>query len=165
MFICNECGYRGYGGPADRSCPKCGNRGAGLEYFWICPKCDRHYDYGEYGCVCGYKLEQKSSQGCFISTATMHALNKTDDCHELETFRSFRDNWMNQNHPELVAEYYLLAPGIVKSIDCCSSPDREYRNIWLDYLKECHDLLLSGQYNKAKDKYVQMVEDLRRKFS
>ena len=63
--------------------------------------------------------EEKKKGGCFITTATCSALNKGDNCCELDTFQSFRDNWLlKQNSGEnLVQEYYQIAPKIVRKID------------------------------------------------
>jgi len=54
--------------------------------------------------------------GCFITTAVCEALNKSDDCEELQALRKFRDTWLKDNHPEDITAYYAEAPGIVQKL-------------------------------------------------
>lgn len=74
-----------------------------------------------------YNTQTKTkSSKCFITTAVCNHLGLPDDCKELETLRKFRDNYMKENHPEEIAQYYAEAPAIVDKIN--SREDRAY--IW-----------------------------------
>jgi len=47
-------------------------------------------------------------RGCIITTARIEAAGLSDDCLELQTFRSFRDNIVTElpNRKEIIEEYY-----------------------------------------------------------
>ncbi len=81
-----------------------------------------HYissDFGECGCPGRYPGSgYKSKDGCFITTAVLRNIGILDDkCYELETFRKFRDTYIQTNHPNLVDEYYVIAPTIVAKLN------------------------------------------------
>ncbi|MCQ2296563.1 MAG: hypothetical protein MJZ45_04105 [Bacteroidales bacterium] len=116
---------------------------------------------------CGGKLihilsskGQSSGSGCFITSATLKSLNKPDDCYELNLFRTFRDNWMKENHPEDIAQYYHIAPKIVDAIDKSDESASIYSSIWESYLKDCQSLIEQGNEEEAYTQYKQMVSDL-----
>jgi uncharacterized membrane protein YgcG len=102
--------------------------------------------------------------GCYITTATCIALNKNDFCEELMAFRRFRDTWLLENYPELINEYYLIAPSIVDKIDQENNNINVYKGIWEDYLSECFHLIKTDAFEEAKRKYVHMVKDLQQRF-
>lgn len=102
--------------------------------------------------------------GCYITTATINHLNKTDDCYELNTFREFRDNWLSEqtDGKELIGKYYEIAPKLVGIID--NSPDKEfiYNRIWVDYLSKCLYLIESNKFTECKNLYIEMVRYLEK---
>lgn len=59
------------------------------------------------------------TSGCFITTAVTAAAGLPDDCHELQTLRKFRDDYMlnTDEGKALVKLYYLTAPAIVAELD------------------------------------------------
>lgn len=110
---------------------------------------------------------EKSSSGCFITTAVCHTFGKPDDCYELTMFRRFRDNWLSQQ-PDgnaLISEYYAVAPAIVKNIDNSADADRVYQKIWELYLHPCLRYLENRQYEDCKNLYVEMVTRLKKRFN
>ena len=103
---------------------------------------------------------------CFITTAVCEAEGKPDDCEELTAFRTFRDDWL-LHFPEgkkLVEEYYNIAPGIVVCIDLCSDRERRYAALRRDDLEPCYDRLLAGDKEGCRERYIGMVEKLKREF-
>ncbi len=107
------------------------------------------------------KVPSRKGGGCFITTATCIALNKEDQCHELMTFREYRDNWLIKNFPEQIIEYYSIAPAIVLSIDQSDCPHQIYSNIWLEYLQPCLQYIECGDYELTRIHYQQMVDSLK----
>ena len=107
---------------------------------------------------------QNNNDGCFITTAVCESFNKPDDCFELTAFRNFRDNWlMNQaDGKNLISEYYNIAPRIVASINKSFEAEKIYKNIWEKYLKPCLKFIESGDNFSCKNKYIEMVRDLKR---
>jgi len=100
--------------------------------------------------------------GCYITTAVCEILGKPDNCYELNLFRDFRDNWLEQqpDGKSLVKKYYSTAPQIVRAINRQEERERIYRTIWDDYLSDCLHMIENGDYPACKKKYVTMVQNL-----
>lgn len=127
---------------------------------------DSEKELGKEACEAWEKLRPQSSGGCFITSAVCNSFGKPDDCYELKTFRYFRDSWLmfQIDGPQLINEYYQLAPKIVNSIDTYKTSQTIYRNIWKNYLKHCLCLIEQKEYQKCKEMYVRMVLDLKHRF-
>lgn len=106
------------------------------------------------------------SSGCFITTAVCNYLNKPDDCYELTTLRSFRDDWLvfQPEGETLVEEYYKIAPVIVERIDCEPNKDSIYSYVWNTYIKNCLVFIENNDKIKAKSLYIEMVNELKSKY-
>lgn len=79
--------------------------------------------------------------------------------------RDYRDGYLSAL-PEgdaLIHTYYDVAPSIVKHIN--QRPDRKeiYRSIWDQYLSPCISMIESDQLPECKERYTQMVWDLKEK--
>ncbi len=103
------------------------------------------------------------SEGCFITTAVCTSFQKPDDCYELTMFREFRDTWLKEqpDGSALVVEYYRIAPEIVQNIDAFANAKEIYRSIWDAYLQPCLVCLEREEYQKCKEFYMMMVNELR----
>ncbi len=103
---------------------------------------------------------------CYITTAVCRSLDKPDDCYELTLLRKYRDEYLleNKDGQEIVHEYYNIAPTIVRRIDRDPQSDRIYRQIWEEYLNPCICLIETGQKEKCKDVYSNMVRELETKY-
>lgn len=110
---------------------------------------------------------QKKSSDCFITTVVYKCFGKPDDCYELTMFRSFRDNWLARQPDgrDLIAEYYAIAPAIVRRIDLMTSSAAIYQQIWQQYLAPCLKYLEQGENEACKKHYVDMVKALKAKFT
>lgn len=97
--------------------------------------------------------------GCYITTAVCRNANKADDCYELQTFRSFRDNWLKKqpDGKALIKRYYLLAPKIVELIDTSADKDKIYERIHKDYLEPCLEFIEKEEMENCKERYSEMV--------
>ena len=105
-------------------------------------------------------------EGCFITTAVCGSFGKDDDCYELTTFRKFRDGWL-MNQPDgksLIAEYYSIAPHIVDKINRLTDAAQIYKDLWQRYLEPCLNFIRSGDNVACKNKYVEMVRELKGKY-
>ena len=109
---------------------------------------------------------QNNGGGCFITTAVCGAFGKPDDCYELTTFRAFRDGWLIEQNDgrALIDEYYAIAPKIVEQIDRLSESAEIYKAVWKNYLSECLALIERGDYERCRQQYVAMVNELRDRF-
>lgn len=110
------------------------------------------------------KLDNTNSGGCFITTATLKTLGVEDDDHELEAFRSYRDNWLlSQSDGEsIIQEYYAIAPSIVEGINKQSDSFDIYKGIWDQYLSNCLSDIKNQHYEACKETYMRMIKDLRK---
>lgn len=113
--------------------------------------------YGGFGAITKY---------CYITTATCCALNKGDDCYELQMFRRFRDEWLlkQKDGKEIIDDYYRIAPKIVEMIDKQTNARLIYKNIWDSYLSKCLSMIENGHNKECKKTYMKMVYYLKDKF-
>lgn len=99
----------------------------------------------------------KSSKGCFITTAICEHMMKPDDCEELEVLRDFRDSWMmNHGKSKEIAEYYRIAPLIVKAIDTHQAKDLILGFMYLSYIKPAVESIKNQEFEVAYNTYVQL---------
>jgi len=117
---------------------------------------------GDYDVIAGGFRKRK---WCFITTATCAYEGKADDCAELTAFRAFRDGWLTEHGGEdLIAEYYDVAPGIVACIDLCDDPQTRYAEIRERWLAPCYRALREGRPRDCRDRYVDMVRTLEKRY-
>lgn len=127
-------------------------------YYKYC----RNYDYND----CPIYKHESSSSGCFLTSACTAARGLPDNCHELETLRSFRDNWLKQQPDgiELVAQYYEIAPKIVAVIDTKPERLKNYDRIYRKMVAPCVELIGQGKYQEAQELYRDMTHELEKEY-
>jgi len=103
---------------------------------------------------------------CYITTAVCKSMDKADDCYELNTLRQYRDEYLaiQEGGAGIIAEYYDVAPTIVKRIDEHQDSDRIYRDIWETYLHPCLSLIEQDEKGACQELYIQMVRELEHKY-
>jgi len=107
---------------------------------------------------------QRSSGGCFISTAITSCLGLPDDCRELNALRRFRDTCMARS-PEgrlEVERYYQIAPRIVESISQHPDAAGIWRSLWTSHLGPAIAAIEHGDHDRAYGIYRNMVLSLER---
>lgn len=104
---------------------------------------------------------KKKDKGCYLTTACTEFAGLADDCYELTTLRSFRDNYMAHcsDGPNLIAKYYSIAPTIVKRIDTSPNRAQLYMDI-LNNVRQCVRNIEQNKMEKALQQYQTMVSDL-----
>jgi hypothetical protein len=93
-------------------------------------------------------------------------LGKKDDCRELMSLRSFRDNWL-ENQPggkTEIQEYYSLAPRIIAAINAQENAGEIYSGICEKYIVPCVGLIDRGENGACHALYKSMIESLRQKY-
>ena len=95
--------------------------------------------------------------GCYITTACCKLYDKPDDCHELQTMRKFRDEFVKVKYPEAVTDYYATAPGIVAAIEAREDANEIWAHFYNDYLLPIIELVEAGDYEEAYVGYTDMV--------
>ena len=103
---------------------------------------------------------------CYITTAVCESQGKPDDCYELELLRDYRDSYLlsTKEGEALVNEYYDIAPTIVNRINRSEGSARIYEEIWNSYLSPCVRLIESGEKEACREKYMDMVYELKGRY-
>lgn len=103
---------------------------------------------------------RSGKKGCFLTTAACELRGLPDDCHELETLRSFRDEVLlsSREGRTLVEDYYNEAPSLVPFIRL----EDENEQVWRD-IQETVAKIKLGHHAEAIAAYLSMFERLRAK--
>lgn len=99
--------------------------------------------------------------GCFITTAICSALNKGDNCDELQKLRNFRDSWLKDNKPDDIEEYYRIAPDLVHSINLREDAIDVWASLYLDYIVPALEAIDAGEPEYAYTVYRDLVESVK----
>jgi hypothetical protein len=108
---------------------------------------------------------RQEEDNCFITTACVRHYNLPDNCHQLQTLRSFRDNYLRlqKNGNELIQQYYSNAPSLVKKLNRHPNKDTLFKKIFHQINVAC--VLIEKKENaKAKKLYVKIVSNLLKHF-
>lgn len=123
--------------------------------------CDwyRSYYYPDDSCL--HWLENTSvgsSGGCFLTSACCEFKGLSDDCDELTTLRSLRDDYMKDSlfGREMIKIYYDTAPAIVEKIDRMENREDIYNRIYEDITKIVA-MVKDKNIDEAVAAYVKMV--------
>lgn len=110
------------------------------------------------------KTKRANQNNCFVTTAVCDSFGKADDCYELTAFRKFRDGWLSvqPDGKSLIAEYYAIAPRIVANINRLTDAAQIYKSIWQKYLEPCLRFIERGDNLSCKNKYIDMIRELKR---
>jgi len=110
------------------------------------------------------RVEDKDEEkGCFISSACARAAGLPDDCDALQTLRTFRDEYLEAqgDGPELIAEYYRIAPRIVSAINASPDAASIYRDLYQRLVLSAVAEVVGGRPTEATKIYREIVEELR----
>lgn len=109
-------------------------------------------------------LYEKPASGdkCFITSACVFARGLPDDCDELIILRAFRDNYIMNvpGGPELIREYYEVAPGIVDRILESKESEHILGSLYEELVVPSVRLILDGKYQEALTHYRTQVARL-----
>lgn len=106
------------------------------------------------------KRRKKKDKGwCFLTTAACEHFGLPDDCHELQTLRSFRDDFLRASveGTELVEEYYRIAPSLVPLVEEAATA----KWVWGRIRKAVFEIE-NGNNSAAVETYREMVHGLQR---
>ena len=176
--ICTECFEYGKQSRLKCACIDCGKifeitndqydfyRSKGFEVPKRCKECielkkDRTYSSGQ---NTSYGYSSSSGSFCFITTAVCECLGKGDNCSELKQLRHFRDTWLKEQEggQALINQYYNEAPLIVSKLKQHNDYELYCRQLFIAYIQPCILLIQDNDYNKCKEKYIEMIEYIRR---
>lgn len=121
----------------------------------------------------GYHYEEcpryksgRSSGGCYLTSACVEAKGLSDNCHELTTLRSFRDNYLRNvpTGPADICEYYHTAPLIVNTIKQLPNSVFIFEMLYEELVQPCVDLIESGKNEEAYTRYRNYTKMLQKKY-
>lgn len=118
------------------------------------------------------ELEEKEASGsssgpCFLTSACVEARELSDNCYQLQTLRAFRDGYL-AGLPEgeaEIQEYYRIAPIIVEKIKAQPDALEILDRIYNELVEPCVGLILSGDNEKAHQKYRDYVARLQKQYT
>ena len=110
--------------------------------------------------------ERTGQEGCYLTTACVKARGLPDNCHELETLRAFRDNWLRHQPggEAAIAEYYATAPAIVEKIERAPGAEQVCEGIYRDMVQPCVQMIEAGQMEQAFRRYRTMTLSLQKRW-
>jgi len=117
--------------------------------------------------LCSQIKESLKSGSCFITTAICQALDKADDCSELNTLRRFRDDIMLA-HPywqDLVSNYYHIAPSLAEKLSAHHQSHDLSVRLYQEYLVTILLAIEQERYQQAVTHYQAMVDYCQDLFS
>ncbi len=103
---------------------------------------------------------------CFLTSACVSHMGKSDDCEELTTLRAFRDGYMRTTDEgaKLIKEYYEIAPQIVQKIDASEHKHCTYCYIY-SVVQKCVALIKQNKNQETMNEYKNMVLTLKKQFA
>ena len=104
--------------------------------------------------------------GCFITTACVEEKGLSDDCHEMNVLRKYRDILVTQDEEfrSKVLEYYRKAPLIIQGIESEGNSSSTYNTLYEEMIKPCVQMLDDGKVLEAKELYLSYYEKLSEKY-
>lgn len=107
----------------------------------------------------------EGEDGCFLTTACVCYAGLPDNCDELMTLRRFRDRYVFtlEGGPEILTEYYRIAPRILIAINSSPARDETLSSIW-ETIKRTIRAIEEGNHSSALQAYSEMFETLRRRY-
>ena len=149
-------------------------KGGFLSGSWYCTKKKDHIDKHTKDKYCDNSLRYRDcpiyresgySSGCYITTAVCDILGYNDNCEELETLRSFRENWMKSEENKerclpILEDYKIVGREISNKL--FFDPDKEKKaGIILDlYIKPAITNINEEKYEEALEIYETMTFNL-----
>ena len=138
---------------------------------WICKLTDKYIsseivrglcDTSNYRDCEKYIEEFGTSGTCYLTTAMCEVLGKEDNCKELETLRSFRENYLKETgtYDTLLTDYAIVGPIISEKIlddENCENVAKTMKKCYIDnaiYFIENED------YRNAVGIYIDMTLSL-----
>ncbi len=106
-------------------------------------------------------------EDCFLTSACTHSKQLPDDCYELQTLRNFRDSYMKSSTRgnELVANYYNIAPPIVRKINRLENKNEVYDYIYQTLVLPSLQYIEENKKEKAMEYYKEYTEALNKLFN
>lgn len=112
---------------------------------------------------CALYKKYGSGDGCYLTSACTAARGLPDDCHELKTLRSFRDNYLRTQEcgDKEISEYYCSAPQIVAKIKERADATAIFEKIYSELVLPCVEYIEHGKNEAAHKLYKEYALKLK----
>ena len=143
-----------------KRCPECRSQGRRPDYSNGSYNSSRYSSSGR--TYTNHSNTNKSSGGCFITTAVCDFYGKADDCYELTMLRGFRDKWlaMQADGEGLIEKYYMNAPNLVEAMKSSDHYEHYCMVLMNDYINPCISLINQERNEECKALYIQGIDYL-----
>lgn len=87
------------------------------------------------------------SEGCYLTSACVTARGLPDQCEELQTLRSFRDEYLvrQPSGQAEIEQYYALAPRIVTAINQLPNATAVWNTVYQELVEPCVQMIHANQ--------------------
>jgi hypothetical protein len=118
-----------------------------------------HLSKSEFITLKYYVPDNDDAEECFLTTACTQARGLADDCAELTTLRSLRNDFMlpSVSGTALVSEYYRIAPEIVRRVNERSNYKDIWNTVYTDLVQHSVALIHAGKNEEAVAHYAEYV--------
>lgn len=115
---------------------------------------------------CYYFKYREDGGGCYLTTIICNILGYADNGEILSTLRAFRDNVMSNDssYNNILSEYDNLGPKLANCIEADQFKLQIAQQIKEEYIVPVCQMLVQKNYNKAVERYKEMVLDLKRHY-
>lgn len=98
-------------------------------------------------------------EDCFVTTACVKHMNLKDDCAELQTLRSLRENFMRGTEygNERIDAYEIFGPQIVNKLNQLQNAKEVYEHIYKNAVLPTYNLALEGKQKEAVNHYIDFM--------
>ena len=120
-----------------------------------------YYPTGGIKAVIDPRNRAEEESNCFLTTSCVKYFQLDDKCYELETLRKYRDKYLlkSTEGKELVNQYYILAPDLVKKLESSENRHDLFRDVFCKIQASCR-AIENKDYEKAKEIYKSAVSYL-----
>lgn len=103
---------------------------------------------------------------CFLTTACVFHKGLPDDCHELQTIRFLRENYMRgtANGEILLKEYDTAGPAILRSLREAANRKEILDHLYDQLVVPSVEKIESGKYQEAINYYSAYVEAMKQQY-
>lgn len=110
--------------------------------------------------------DDEDDYDCFLTTACVFHKGLPDDCHELQTIRFLRENYMRgTTHGEmLLEEYDTVGPAILRSLREAENRKEILDHLYNHLVVPSVEKIESGRYQEAINYYAGYVESMKQQY-
>lgn len=113
-----------------------------------------------------YRYDNTKPYQCCIITASIKAKGLSDDCYELTTLRSFRDEYIKNlfDGKEIVSNYYDITSILVNKINKLPNSNEIFLDIYSNLVLKSVALIENNKNQQAFFYFKEFIDNLKKKY-